>query len=82
MRYGTINGTVSMVSSYSALDEKQQPFFKVIVSLPQTFVSSNEDKTIDPGITVQADIVTDHQSVLRYVLRPIFVAFKQGMRER
>lgn len=82
MRYGTINGSVSMVSPYSTLDEKQQPYFKVIVTLPQTFVGGNEDKTIDPGMTVQADIVTDHQSVLRYLLRPIFVAFKQGMRER
>ncbi len=82
MRYGTISGSVSMVSPYSTLDEKQQPFFKVIVSLPQTFVGNSEDKTIDPGMTVQADIVTDHQSVLRYLLRPIFVAFKQGMRER
>jgi multidrug efflux pump subunit AcrA (membrane-fusion protein) len=82
MRYGTIEGTVSMVSSFSTLDEKQQPYFKVIVSLPQTYVGGNEDKRIDPGMTVQADIVTDRQSVIRYLLRPIFVAFKQGMRER
>lgn len=82
MRYGTIEGKVSMVSSFSNLDEKQQPYFKVIVSLPQTFVGESKDKRIEPGMTVQADIVTDHQSVLRYLLRPIFVAFKQGMRER
>ena len=82
MRYGTIEGKVSMVSSFSTLDEKQQPYFKVIVSLPQTFVGNSEDKRIEPGMTVQADIVTDHQSVLRYLLRPIYVAFKQGMRER
>jgi len=82
MRYGTIDGKVSMVSSFSTLDEKQQPFFKVIVSLPQSYVGSDQDKHIEPGMTVQADIMTDRQSVLRYLLRPIYVAFKQGMRER
>jgi adhesin transport system membrane fusion protein len=82
MRYGTIDGEVSMVSSFSTLDEKQQPYFKVIVTLPQSYVGDYKDKRIDPGMTVQADIMTDRQSVLRYLLRPIYAAFKQGMRER
>jgi len=82
MRYGTIDGEVSMVSSFSTLDEKQQPYFKVIVTLPQSYVGDDKDKRIDPGMTVQADIMTDRQSVLRYLLRPIYAAFKQGMRER
>lgn len=81
MRYGTVQGTVTMVSSYSTLDEKSNPYFKVIVSIPQNYVG-DKDKTIEPGMTVQADIITDRQSVLRYLLRPIYVAFSQGMRER
>ncbi len=81
MRYGTVQGTVTMVSSYSTLDEKSNPYFKVIVSIPQNYVGDT-DKTIEPGMTVQADIITDRQSVLRYLLRPIYVAFSQGMRER
>jgi multidrug efflux pump subunit AcrA (membrane-fusion protein) len=82
MRYGTIEGKVSMVSAFSTLDEKQQPYFKVIVSLPQSYLGEDQNKRIDPGMTVQADIMTDRQSVLRYLLRPIYAAFKQGMRER
>ena len=82
MRYGTIEGTVAMVSSYSTLDEKQAPYFKVIISIPQNYVGNDQAKLIDPGMTVQADILTDRQSVLRYLLRPIYVAFSQGMRER
>ncbi len=81
MRYGTIEGKVVMVSSYSTLDEKSNPYFKVVVSIPQNFVG-DQTKTIEPGMTVQADIITDRQSVLRYLLRPIYVAFSQGMRER
>jgi HlyD family type I secretion membrane fusion protein len=82
MRYGTIEGNVSMVSSFSTLDEKQLPFFKVIVSIPKNYVGNDEAKQIDPGMTVQADIITDRQSVLRYLFRPVFMAFNQGMRER
>lgn len=81
MRYGTITGTVMMVSSFSTLDEKYNPYFKIIVSIPQNFVGDKE-KMIEPGMTVQADIITDRQSVLKYLLRPIYVAFSQGMRER
>ncbi len=83
MRYGTIDGEVKMVASYSAQDEKLgNPYFKVIVSLPQNYLGDDKTKTIEPGMTVQADIITDRQSVLRYLLRPVFVAFNQGMRER
>ena len=81
MRYGTITGKVIMVSSFSSLDEKSNPYFKVVVSIPQNFVGDKE-KTIEPGMTVQADIITDRQSVLKYLFRPIYVAFSQGMRER
>jgi adhesin transport system membrane fusion protein len=81
MRYGTVEGKVVMVSSYSTLDEKSNPYFKVVVSIPQNFVGDKE-KTIEPGMTVQADIITDRQSVLKYLFRPIYVAFSQGMRER
>ena len=82
MRYGTLDGTVKMVSPYSVLDEKQAPYFKVLVTLPKNHMGNDQSKTIDPGMTVQADIITDRQSVLRYLLRPIYVAFNQGMRER
>ena len=71
-----------MVSSFSTLDEKQQPYFKVIISLPKNHVGSDASKAIDPGMTAQADIITDRQSVLRYLFRPVYVAFSQGMRER
>jgi len=83
MRYGTIDGHVAMISPFSTVDEAQKlTYFKVIISLEQSFVSRDSQKTIEPGMTVQADIITDRQSVLQYLLRPVYVALKQGMRER
>lgn len=82
MRYGTIDGRVSMISSYSSVDEQQTPYFKVIIALDQNHPKRDPDKTVEPGMTVQVDIVTDRQSVAGYLLRPIYLAFKQGLRER
>ena len=83
MRYGVVEGKVSVVSAFSTLDERQQPYFKTYVDLSKKSMGKNEkDMPILPGMTVQGDIVTDNQSVLRYLLRPVFVAFSQGMRER
>ncbi len=82
MRYGTIEGRVSMVSPYSVLGEGQNPYFKVNITVTKEYVGDDQTKKVEPGMTVQADILTDRQSVLRYLLRPIYVALNQGMRER
>jgi len=83
MRYGVVEGKVEVVSAYSSLDEQQQPYFKTYVSLSKKSLGRTDaEMPILPGMTVQGDIVTDNQSVLRYILRPIYVAFSQGMRER
>lgn len=82
MRYGTIDGRVSMVSPYSVLDENQNPYFKVNITVPREYVGEDRTKKVEPGMTIQADILTDRQSVMRYLLRPIYVALNQGMRER
>lgn len=83
MRYGIVEGRVEVVSAFSALDEKQQPYFKAVVSLSRRSLGkTDQELPILPGMTVQGDIVTDNQTVLRYLLRPLYVAFSQGMRER
>ena len=82
MRYGVIDGKVSMVAPYSSFDEKQMPYFKTIVTLPKYNVGEDQSKVIQPGMTTQVDIVTDQQSVLRYLFRPIYIAFHSGMTER
>lgn len=83
MRYGIVEGKVSVVSAFSTLDERQVPYFKTYVDLSRKSLGkTDKDMPILPGMTVQGDIITDNQTVLRYLLRPVFVAFSQGMRER
>lgn len=82
MRYGTIGGTVNLVSSYSSVDDQNVRFFRVIVALESDQMPSDPNKNIGPGMTVQADIVLDSQTVLAYLMRPFVVAFDEGLGER
>ncbi len=83
LRYGVIEGTVQLISSNSSMDEKGVPYFKGYVELSRSSLGKAQGvMPVMSGMTVQCDIVTDHQTVLVYLLRPIFLAFSQGMRER
>ncbi len=83
MRYGTVDGKVVMVSPFSTMDDKHLPHFKVLVSFTKKYLGLTPGQMkIEPGMTLDADIITDRQSVMRYLLRPIFYALSSGMRER
>jgi multidrug efflux pump subunit AcrA (membrane-fusion protein) len=83
MRYGTIPGQVTMISSFSTMDERRAPYFKVLIDISKKYLGQQAGvMSIEPGMTLDADIITDRQSVLRYLMRPIYVALTQGMRER
>lgn len=83
LRYGIVEGKVSVISAFSSLDERGNPYFLVYVELSRNSLGATaQDMPLLPGMTVQADIVTDRHSVLEYLLRPLFVALSQGMRER
>jgi|LauGreDrversion2_6_1035139.scaffolds.fasta_scaffold09626_1 multidrug efflux pump subunit AcrA (membrane-fusion protein) len=83
MRYGTVPGQITMISSFSTMDERRAPYFKVLIDISKTQLGQQTGvMTIEPGMTLDADILTDRQSVLRYLMRPIYYALTQGMRER
>lgn len=83
LRYGILDGRVSLVSAFSSIDEQGVPYFLTYVELSRESIGvAGREMPILPGMTVQADIVTDEQTVLQYLLRPLFVALSQGMRER
>jgi adhesin transport system membrane fusion protein len=86
MRYGTVAGKVVSISATTFLEEgnsTQPPYFKGVVELERNYVGNFPGRyPVMPGMTVQADIVTNQKSVLEYLLRPIVVALDEGMRER
>lgn len=83
LRYGVLEGKVELVSANSTVDDKGQPYFRGFVTLSRPSLDKGGMKLpVAPGMTVQCDIITDRQSVMRYLLRPVYLAFEQGMRER
>lgn len=82
MRYGTVPGHVTIVSPFSSVDEQGLPYFRVVVGLDGNTMPSDPNKVIRPGMTVQADILLDSQTVLEYLMRPLVVAFSEGLGER
>jgi RND family efflux transporter MFP subunit len=83
LRYGVIEGKVALVSASSSMDDKGQPYFRGYVELSRSALGKmGNTLPVMSGMTVQCDIITDRQTVLRYLLRPIYLAFAEGMRER
>ena len=83
LRYGALNGKVVMLSANSTVTDKGEVFYKTLISLDRAeLAEANGTAKIQSGMTLEADIITDRQSVLRYLLRPIYSAFSGGFGER
>lgn len=82
-RYGGIYGKVKTISATTFLDDKNNPYYRVLVTLDKNYVGADPQKNIiSPGMTVQADIETDHKTLLQYLFKPIYMAIHESFRER
>ena len=82
-RFGGIEGKVKSVSATTFLDDKNNPYYRVFVSLHKYYVGPDANKNhVTPGMTVQADIETDHKTLIQYLFKPIYVAVHESFRER
>lgn len=82
--YGQLSGKVKHISATTFEDRYgAEPYYKAILSVDQNYLG--EDPTanlVTPGMTVVADIQTDHRSILQYFLKPINRTFYGSFRER
>ena len=82
-RYGGIKGKVKSVSATTFTDEKNNPFYRVFISLQKQYVGGTAKKQmITPGMMVQADIETDEKTLLQYLIKPIYIALHDSFHER
>jgi membrane fusion protein, adhesin transport system len=82
-RYGAVMGTLANISATSFQDEKGQPFFKGIIDLDHNYVGDIPGRYMaQPGMTVQAEIITGDKTLLQYMLKPIFTQLQQSFHER
>jgi len=93
--YGGLEGVVDLISADALTDESKtgsrggtnpvnvEPgFYKVLVKILNPGIERKGMKLIpQPGMTATVDILTDHKTVLEYLLKPA-QTFKEALRER
>ena len=70
--HGSLTGKVSFVSADTITNEDGESFYVVRVTPDQAFLDADNARLpIKVGMTSEADIVTNKQSILNYLLKPI-----------
>lgn len=82
-RYGSVSGILKSVSASTFLTEDKRPYYKAFIALKQYYVGSDSKKNqLSPGMTITADIHTGSKTLLQYLIRPVYNAYKSAFRER
>lgn len=82
--YGSVEGSVSVVSRDSIVDDELgQRFYEVKISVPNSLVSpGGESLPLIAGMEAQADIIVGQRTVLQYLLSPINKTISESFKER
>lgn len=77
--YGIVSGTIVEVSLDADASKETGSFYKVMIAPNQTSIMA-KDKVIPlrPGLTLMAEVVTEHKSILNLMLEP-FRKLKGGV---
>ncbi|WP_233402133.1 HlyD family type I secretion periplasmic adaptor subunit [Marinomonas ostreistagni] len=81
--YGGLDAEVENISADTILDEEGNSFYVVRVRTNKNFLGpSDAPLNIIPGMQSTVDIITGKKSVLDYLMKPIFKAQQNALRER
>ena len=81
--FGTIMGKVDVISASTFKNEDGEPYYKVIVALDQRYLGAgNRRRLIQPGMVVEAHIITGSKSLVKYLLKPVYRSLDIGFSER
>jgi hemolysin D len=82
-KYGTIDGTVTHVSSDAIQDDKRGLIYSVRVKLARSYVQvGTKIVNLAPGMAVTAEIKTGKRRVIEYLLTPLMQHTSESLRER
>lgn len=82
-RHGNVTGKVEHISATSFTDQTGQTYFKSRIALDQATIDTDTTQyAIVPGMTVQAQIITDQQTLLQYLTGPIYSSLSGTFSER
>lgn len=85
--YGSLSGTLTYLSPDTLNEDvkpNEQPYYRAQIKTAGRRFSGrpNEDIDIQPGMTATAEIITGHNTVLRYLTKPVLKTVTEAMHER
>lgn len=81
--FGVVMGKVGVISATTFKNEDGQPYYKAVLLLDQRTVGSgNRQRLIQPGMVVEANIITGSKSLIKYLLKPVYRSLDIGFSER
>ena len=81
--YGGLDASVETISADTIVDEEGNSFYIVRVRTDKSYLGSKGNPLpIIPGMQASVDIITGKKSILDYLLKPIFKARQNALRER
>ena len=82
-RFGMAEGTLQRVTATSVVGEDGRPYFRGWVALPHAYVGHEAGRyPLQPGMGVEAEILTGEKSVLAYLGKPLVDLFSRSFKER
>jgi membrane fusion protein, adhesin transport system len=82
-RYGKINGEVSFISPGTIENEDKRTYYKVQISFDQNRSDRYaKEWHLQPGMTVDAEVISGRKSLLQYMLKPIYRGINAAFSER
>jgi multidrug efflux pump subunit AcrA (membrane-fusion protein) len=82
-RYGKLKGEVASISPTTFETEDEQLYYKAIIKFDPGDAATFQPFTrLQPGMTVDADIISGSKSLLRYMFEPIFRGLDDAFSER
>jgi adhesin transport system membrane fusion protein len=81
--YGGLPAKLERISADTIKDDKDESFYLIYLRTDKNYIVHKDVKlNIIPGMTTTVDILTGKKTVLDYLLKPIFKAKNEALRER
>ena len=82
-RHGAVDGILESVSATTLFDDEGQPYYKGVIKLNRGYVGDDPTlRPITPGMTLNAEILTQDRSLLTYLLKPVYRGLNESFHER
>lgn len=83
-RFGYATGRLKRISASSVTDpQTSQPYYRAWVTLSAPYVGNIPGRhMLQPGMSLEADIMTGEKTLLTYLIKPVADAFMRSFHER